>query len=76
MLVNIKDIKGRMIHIEISESSSIMDLKNVIFKSIGIYPQFIKIIWGGMEMTNEVILQDYYIQSNSTLYMVLRYQAG
>ena len=76
MLLHIRDIKGRIINIEISQSSSIMDLKNEIFKSIGIYPRFIKIIYIGKEMTNEVVLKDYDIQCNTTLHMVVRYLAG
>lgn len=72
MHILIKIINSKSIDIDIEQTAKIEDLKAKIYEKEKIPPEQQKIIFSNTQLENGNTLQDYSIQKDSVLYMIIR----
>lgn len=72
MHILIKIINSKSIDIDIEQTAKIEDLKAKIYEKEKIPPEQQKIIFSNTQLENGNTLQDYSIQQDSALYMIIR----
>ena len=68
----IKTLTGKNIELEVNSSDRIEDIKKKIQEKEGIPPDQQRFIYSGKQIEDQNTIQDYGIQPNSTLHIVLR----
>jgi hypothetical protein len=68
----VKTLTGTNEMVEATPENTVAELKETIFKKIGTVVEQQRLIFAGRQMDDEKPLQDYNLQSGSTLHMVLR----
>ncbi|KAF4636471.1 hypothetical protein G7Y89_g1620 [Cudoniella acicularis] len=76
MLIKVRTLTGKEIGIDIESDFKISEIKEKVEEKEGIPPVQQRLIFGGKQMVDTKTAQEYALEENSTLHLVLALRGG
>ena len=76
MVVTIKTLTGRSHDVHVSRGNTVADLKSKFQDVEGTHPDQQRLLFGGRQLEDDQTLEEYGIDAQSTIHLVLRVQSG
>eukprot|EP00636_Phaeomonas_parva_P007226 CAMPEP_0118850674 /NCGR_PEP_ID=MMETSP1163-20130328/427_1 /TAXON_ID=124430 /ORGANISM="Phaeomonas parva, Strain CCMP2877" /LENGTH=77 /DNA_ID=CAMNT_0006782905 /DNA_START=173 /DNA_END=406 /DNA_ORIENTATION=+ len=76
MQITIKTLTGRKQPFNFEPSTHVADVKVALQEKEGIQVEQIRLIYGGRQLADDKTLEEYNIESGSTIHMVLQLRGG
>jgi ubiquitin len=76
MQIFIKTLTGKTITLDVDRSTSVAAVKDMITQKEGIPADQQRLVFGGKQLDDSLVISDYNIESESTVHLVLRLRGG
>jgi ubiquitin-like protein Nedd8 len=76
MLINVKNLSGKTINIDVPETASVYNIKEMIQELEGIGPNHQRLLFGGKLLEDSKKIEETNIKTGNTLRMVLALRGG
>lgn len=72
MQIFLKNLDGATFTLEVSDTTSVSDIKQYVYEKVGTFVDSQRLIFAGKQLEDYRTLKDYKITKESTLHLVLR----